>query len=336
MTRRALALAASAFVVAAVTRTGGHVAQAETQRDASHVVVRVGEVVVTVGELEDRLDRTPRFQLHAYGTTADAIIRGYVDRVVVPELLFSQEAVVRGLDKSVDIRGQQRGILKGALLRHVRAQVEAEQPITSAEVGAYYAAHWSAYNTPARYAIWRILVSTRDEAAQVIAEAKKDPTPRTWTELARARSLDKSTNLRGGNLGFVAETGESSDAKIKIEPLVLEAVKKVKDGEIVGQPIPEGQGFAVVWRRGSTPATQRVLGEEEPGIRKTLARERAVGVQQKLIADLKAGHLSHLNPAALDLIEVSTSGQIVAKGKAGRIEHRAGAGGPESTPRGLR
>ena len=48
-----------------------------------------------------------------------------------------------------------------------------------------------------RVAIWRILVGSREEGVKVIDEVKKDNSVKRWTDLARERSLDKATNMRG-------------------------------------------------------------------------------------------------------------------------------------------
>jgi peptidyl-prolyl cis-trans isomerase C len=324
-------------VLSAVVVVPGAVARAAVPEPGGDAIVaRVGAATLTVRELERRLAKVPRFQLATYGRTSAEIRRGFLDKVIVPELLLSQGAAARGLGGKMEVRTRERDVLKSATLRQLRDETERAAAPTDADVRAYYEANRARFDSPARFSIWRILVAGRDEAARILAETKKDPTPKTWNELARTRSLDKATHLRGGNLGFVAETGESSDEKIRVDRALIEAVKGVKDGEMVGQPVPEGSGFAVVWRRGSTPPVHRSLEDEQTSIKRQLARDRAREAQDKLIAALRTKHLKASAPSLLDLIEVNSSGEITAKAKPGRIERRPGALAPEPTPRGLR
>lgn len=170
----------------------------------------------------------------------------------------------------------------------------------------------------------------------MLAEAHKDPSPKNWQELARKHSLDKATAMKGGALGWVTEAGDSADSKLKVDKLVVDAAKAVKDGELAPAPVQEGSGWAVVWRRSSMPEQHRTLEQEGLNIRQNLQRERAMDSQTKTIAALREKYVSGVNPQALELIEVTSSGEIAPRGKPGRVYRKPSAGPPEHAPRGLR
>src|SRR5690349_24765067 len=102
--------------------------------------------------------------------------------------------------------------------------------------------------------LWRILVGSKEDAQKLLENAKQDLSPKHWNELARDKSLDKSTSLRGGNLGFAEPDGKTSDPNVTVDQALLRAAEKVKDGELVPEPIAEGSSWAIVWRRQSQKA----------------------------------------------------------------------------------
>ncbi|MFW5741115.1 MAG: peptidylprolyl isomerase, partial [Myxococcota bacterium] len=219
---------------------------------SDRVVARVGDAAITVGELERRLASVPPFQLRVYGSNADEIKRNFLERVLIPELLFARGAMQRGKDKDKDfeVRARRRDLLKSALLLDVRDKTLEDAKVSREEIEAYYKQNTQRYQTPARVAVWRILVQTREKAEEIIDQAKNTPTPKAWSELARKHSLDKTTSMRGGNLGFLTKEGISADGKTRVPEALAKAAFGVRDGEIVSEPVPEGSGFAVVWRRG--------------------------------------------------------------------------------------
>ncbi|HQP34652.1 MAG TPA: peptidyl-prolyl cis-trans isomerase [Polyangiaceae bacterium] len=334
MKHRAWVLGASAWVIAMLAIGGG--ASAQPQSDPNAVVAKVGSATITVGELERRMARMPRFQLASLGDTPEAVRRAFLERVLIPEHLMAQGARAAGLDKEHDARVRERDVLKSAALKAMRAEDAAKVQVTDAEVAKYYTDNRVQFDTPARFAVWRILLPTRADAEAVLAEARKDPTPKAWNELARKRSMDKATALKGGNLGFITSSEESADGKLRVDKALVDAVKAVKDGELVSTPIAEGPGWAVVWRRSSLPEMHRTLEQESAGIRQTLQRERALALQDKAIAALKDKYVSAVTPSALELLEVTSSGQLGPRGKPGRVYRKPVAGPPESTPRGVR
>jgi peptidyl-prolyl cis-trans isomerase C len=259
-----------------------------------------------------------------------------LEKVLIPELLFAQGALDRGLLKDETVRMRRRDLLKSALLGHLRQKFAKPEEIPAVAVANYYRANIDRYRTPARYAIWRILVATRKQAEDILAQAKKEPTPKKWGELARQYSLDKSTHMRGGNLGFVTEDGVSTNKKVRVDKALVDAAKGVRDGEFVPTPVSEGSGFAVVWRRGSMPAVNRTLEDEQATIRKILAREQGRAKQKELLDNLRDKYVGNVSDKALNLITVTSTGSLTAQAKPGRLKRRAGRGAPTHTPRGLR
>jgi peptidyl-prolyl cis-trans isomerase C len=84
----------------------------------------------------------------------------------------------------------------------------------------------------------------------------------------------------------------------------VKAAQSVKDGELVAQPVAEGSGFAVVWRRGTVPANKRSVEESSAQIRAALFRERTESGEKKLIDDLRAKNVKEINAGLLGLIEL--------------------------------
>jgi peptidyl-prolyl cis-trans isomerase C len=110
--------------------------------------------------------------------------------------------------------------------------------------------------------------------------------------------------MRGGNLGFVGPDGASNEAGVKVDVAIVKAAQSVKDGELVAQPIAEGSGFAVVWRRGTVPANKRSVEESSAQIRAALFRERTESGEKKLIDELRAKNVKEVNAGLLGVIEL--------------------------------
>jgi peptidyl-prolyl cis-trans isomerase C len=281
-------------------------AQTDDERRAK-IAVRVGESTVSVGSLEDRLAAIPPFQLQTFGGSRDAIVRKFVDDVVVREMLLVEGADKRGLAKEEPWQHQLKRARSSATLRALRGKTPSAAAIPAEDVKRFYEENRSRFDSPERVNLWRILVKTREDAAAVLAEAKREPTIAKYNDLARRHSIDKATNLRGGNLGFLAPDGRSNEAGVKVDPALVEAAGAVRDGELVPQPVPEAGGFAVVWRRATVPANRRTLEESTAQIRATLYRERTEGAEKGLMDALRAEHVKEVNEDLLKIIELGAT-----------------------------
>lgn len=299
-----------AWIVAlGVAATALAPAHAETDAAAdearrARVAVKVGDTTITVGELEDRLAAVPPLQLRTFGDGHGSVARKFVDEVLVRDLLLAAGAEQRGLAKELPWEHQLARARSNATLRALRKDLPSPAAIPDEDVKRFYEENRSRFDSPERINVWRILVKTRDEAERVLADARADLTITKYNELAREHSLDKATNLRGGNLGFLAADGTSNEAGLRVDPALVQAAAAVKDGELVREPVPEAGAFAIVWRRATVPANKRTLEEATAQIRTTLYRERTETAERKLMADLRAKHVKDVNYDLLKIIEL--------------------------------
>jgi peptidyl-prolyl cis-trans isomerase C len=270
----------------------------------SEAVVKVGSRTITVGELDDRLATIPPFQLAAFGGGEDGIKRAFVDQVVVRDALLVEGAKAKKLDQDPLVFYRLQRARSDATFAAVRAEVGPASAIPMADVQAYFDKNRARYDAPVRYMLWRILVSSQADAQAVLDDVKKQPSIAHWTEVAREKSIDKGTYMNHGSLGFVSEDGASNEQGLRVDPGVVKAAETVKDGELVPQPVAEGQNFAVVWRRGTIGASHRTVEDAAAQIRQAIWQERVEAAQKKLIDDLRAKNLKEENAGLLDDVSV--------------------------------
>lgn len=310
-------LGVCAMVVTFVPVVGAQ--QAEDARRAT-VVAHVGSATITAGELEDRMHQVPPYQLASFGDTPQKRARKFLDDVMVPDLLSALGAQSKHLDDDVGTAYALSHAKSDATIRALHKNLPPATQISADEVKKYYDENKARYDAPERYNLWRILVSTRTEADEVLAAAKKDLTLTNWNALARDHSIDKANAMRGGNLGFLALDGTSSEVGTTIEPNVVLEATKVKDGELVASVVPEGANFAIVWRRGTVGASHRALPEVEAQIRDTLWKQHGDAEVKRVTDELRASQVKDFNPNLLDTIDVTMGeGQIVPRKRPGQV-----------------
>jgi peptidyl-prolyl cis-trans isomerase C len=296
------------------------------------VVARVGNRVITADEVARRLAALPPFQLKAFGKTSGEIRRNFLQQVMIREALLAQGAVADKIDQREDIRDRIRGVLKNQMLAATRAEALIQQPVGDKDIRAYYEANHSKFHTPPRVAIWRIQVATEREARQVLEEIKRDPSAKRWNELAREKSLDKSTHMRGGNLGFVFPDGATSEQGVKVDPAVVAAVARVKDLEFVPEPVKDGDRFSVLWRRQSARAVDRPIELESHSIRQVLLHQRTDGRVKQLLQRLHGSALRDFHPEVVETLDVTPVGDLQIQRRPG-ILGSGRRGGTSPVPR---
>lgn len=303
----AVASSAAGAAAAPSSAPSEHAAQPAGDADVARrgrVVLTVGTRKVTVGELEDHLAGIPSYQLATFGASREAVARAYIDQVLARDLVLAAGAEQRGLDKELPTSQLLTRALSSATLRKTRSAYPSAAAIPMDDVRRYYDENRTRFDSPERINLWRILCKTKEEATTVLDAARREPSIAKYNDLARDHSIDKATNMRGGNLGFVGPDGASNEAGVKVDPALVKAAQTVKDGELVPQPVPEGSWFAVVWRRGTVPANKRSVEDSAAQIRAALFRERTETNEKKLIDELRAKNVKEVNAGLLGIIEL--------------------------------
>jgi peptidyl-prolyl cis-trans isomerase C len=302
----------------ALLAAGVLLAHGETRADEAAQAARRAQAVatlgptrtITVGQLEDRLAALAPFQRASFGADASAVRRAFLTQVLVPEVLESLGGEGDKLDQQQPTTFQLERARSQSVVRAIRARLGPASSIPMDDVQKYYDENRVRYDTPERYQIWRILCKTKEEAQAVLDSARKEPTSKEFGELARAHSIDKASNLRQGNLGFLSAEGTSSEPGLRVDVSIVRAAQAVHDGQFVAAPVPEGEGFSVVWRKGTLAATKRTVDQVAAQIRDTLWKTRVKDETDKLIAGLRAARLHDLDESLLATLGATPSGEV--------------------------
>ena len=267
--------------------------------DADPVIVRVGSAVLRASDVQRRILAVPAFQLASFGKTPEEIRKRFVSSVLAPEMLYAAEAEQRRLAMEPQVLARIRDARSRALVDAIRGQAVAAG-IPEGEIQAYFAAHRDEFEKPERIRIARILTDDESLARRILVEARGAGGPERWSKLAREHSVDDATKMRGGSLGFVFPDGRTEVPQLRVDAALFAAAAAVKDGELVPNPVKEGNRFAVVWRRGTLPAVHRTLDEERDRIREILLRTRIDQAVTSLLDALRKQYVTKVDSAALE------------------------------------
>lgn len=299
------------------------------------VVLTVGKSTLKLSEVERRLRDVPAYQLAALGRSPDEIRKQFVDQVLVPELLYSEEAAARGFEQEPLVRDRLRDALRASLEGDLRAEV-AKAGISEADARAFYEQNKDKFSAPRRLKLARILLATEAEAKALIAELAS-VTPEKWIAAARDKSLDTTTKLREGSLGFVRPDGQTDTPQLRADPALYAAAGEVKDGELVKTPVKEGERWAVIWRRGSLEGVERSFVQEEYQIRQVLLRKRLQESVDRIVQRLTGERVKDVDDALTELVTVDPHGEVIERQRPGVVpRRRAGDPTPQPGERGLR
>ncbi len=295
------------------------------------VVARVGERAISARALEARIGSLMPWQLKPLGTSPEGVKRRVLEEGLVRDAVLSMGAEAEGLGQRAEVSDRIRGVLRNALLTRLRAQL-GERGVSEQEARAYYELHREKYAAPQKLSLQRILVATKPEAQALIDELSKNLDPKRFSDLARDKSLDKITHMRGGNLGLVSADGSTSEPGVRIDPLVVTAAFEVKDGELVPRPVAEEGQWAVVWRRQSTKPVERPFELEVGNIKQTISMERLEKEIASLLDELRRDRLRDLRLELADSIEITPASDLQPARRPGGLPPPRRAQQPAAAP----
>ena len=301
--------------------------------DGGTAVARVQDTAFSVSEVEARLARIAPYQLKQLGNTPDEIKARFVDELVKAEL-FARGAQAEGLDARPDVHDRIRAVYVSALLSDLRSEALAAGQVSDEEIRAYYEANKSRYASQKRIQIWQIVVDSPAKAEQVFKviegpEYAKDPVG-TWDKLAREHSIDKTTAMSKGNIGFVQPDGSTPHKDVHVPKELYALADTLKDGEVATKPLRIGDYYVIIQRRGAVNTPERSLESEAKVIAGLLSKQKVHERRTALLDELRERWVTEKNPNTVDAIEVTPGGSVAPQERPGtlRRESHPAAGSP--------
>uniref|UniRef100_Q029S0 PpiC-type peptidyl-prolyl cis-trans isomerase n=1 Tax=Solibacter usitatus (strain Ellin6076) TaxID=234267 RepID=Q029S0_SOLUE len=248
----------------------------------NRVILQVGEIALTAGQLEQILEAYSEAQrVYVNGPGRPQFIQQLI-RV----LMLSQEGKRRKLDETDRYRNQLTYSAAGILSNHTEEDIRKKIKIDDAMLEDYLKAHPLDYmQVRARHILIRTpgsslplepgqkeltdaeaLTKAQELRAKIVAGAD-------FADVAKIESNDISTNTKGGDLGFFKRG--------QMAPSIEEAAFALKPGEI-SQPVKTSMGYTVIKVEEIKPV--KSFEELRPDLERNLRNE----LTRKYVDDLKA------------------------------------------------
>jgi len=258
---------------------------AEDLERRAGVVARVGEVTITVGQVEDAINEQSPFVRVRY--RAPEQLREFVQSMIRFELL-ARAAERAEIDEIEDV---QHAVKQNAVQQLIRRDFDERITVDSvpqADVQAYYDSHPAEFNTAELRRAAHIRVGSREEAERLLAEAQAADA-RAFRVLAREHSGDPATSLRGGDLRYFDEDGRPRNAR---DPQVDEGLARAafaleEVGDVAAEPVQMGEFWSIVKLTGRRPPDHRSLEQSSPTIRLRIWRQNRQGALEDFVAELR-------------------------------------------------
>lgn len=264
------------------------------------VFATVGNETITVGDLEDIINtRSP----YARMRLADPkVLRDFADEQVRNEL-FYQGAKKLGYGDDPQVRSFiDQTILQLFIRKDFEEAVTPEQ-VPEERVVEYYEGHPEEFRRPEMRRARHILVGSKEEAQAILQSLESDAT--TFRALAKEKSLDTETKLRGGDLLYFTEDGKlvGKDEAEPVNATLVEAAFSLKEAGERSKPLDLGDGkWSVLELTAVRPAKVQTLEQASELIRRKLWREERKAALEKLINDLREELKPEVHPERLDAI----------------------------------
>lgn len=267
---------------------------------------------ITVAELREALASLPPEARAKYEGKEGR--KALLEEAIEFELLAA-EARRRGYDTDERVLQVVRKAATQTLVQERITDTIDGSTISDADVAAYYKEHEGEFNVPDRRRASRILLKTQEEAAALLKELKgKDL--RAFRDAAQHKSLDDQNKLRGGDLLYFDQYGNTESGKAGPAEALAQAAFAISNiGELAPKPIKTEDGYNVLILTGKRPGKHDPLEVVEPLIRARLVQEKRQEALDALVAKLKAELKPEVFPKRITLVEFNPDAPMVPKSK---------------------
>jgi peptidyl-prolyl cis-trans isomerase C len=275
--------------------------EADKQRRAQAIVTYAGGEV-TIGELEDAIASQSPFMRERYRETEN--LKELLEKTMRFELL-AKEAERTGIDKNDAVR---QAVKQNAVQSLMKAEFDDKMSaaaIPQEDIAKYYQDHIDEYVQPAMQRASHVMVATEPEAKALLQQAKTMDL-RAFRQLARDKSMDEASKLRGGDLRYFDQQGKArGETEPSVPPQIVKAAFALKTvGDTSPHAVKIENGYSIVKLTGQRPAISRKLPEVEETIRVRLWRERRQQAIEAFVGTLRTQHKPETHPELTEAIKL--------------------------------
>jgi peptidyl-prolyl cis-trans isomerase C len=281
--------------------------------ELGQVVAKVDDNVITVGDVQERINKQSPFIRSRYTTLEKK--KEFLDNLIRFEVMAA-EAQKRGYDKDPEvIRVMKQQMISKFLQKDFESKLKVED-VPDADVEKYYAAHPEEFNRKDEVRVSQILLKDKAKADKVAGEVRalpKGPTAdqKAFRDLVTKYSEDEDSKQRSGDLTFF-----DKDSVAYPKPLVDAAFKLTEVGDVAG-PIKTDKGYHIIKLTQKKPGFTRPLAEVKRQIQQRLFRDLRTKSMDTFIADLR-------QKAKIDIYEDKLNKVLIDTGMNGGGEGAAG------------
>ncbi len=291
-------------------------------KDKAKVIAKIGNLSITVQDLENRINKQIPFIRKRY--TDKKNMEQFIENVVDSEVL-AMEAKSKGFDKNPQVLKALRKVMIHRQRQKILEERVKLSSITTDEVKAYYDKHLVEFKRPERRRAAIIVVKTKPEAEKLLKDVQEAKgNLRKFQKLVKKNSIDGDTKKRGGLLPFFDKTSKT------VEKPIVDATYAMKKAGEISPIVPVKAGFAIIRLSGISPQVDKSMEQVTMLIKKRLLKDKQQKAFKAYIDELKAKAKITVDEAKLDLVKID-----VSRGRMGSGFHRPGQRMPRMPRRGI-
>lgn len=253
---------------------------------------------ITVGDVEAAVRASGSFGEQRY--LDPATLKSLLDRAVRFELLAA-EAARRGYDKNDSVT---QAVKQNAVQAMLKQEVDTKvtpKTVAPEAVQKYYDEHIDEFVRPEMRRASQIQLATEADARALLDQAKAADM-RSFRELARLRSQDAVSKLRGGDLRYFDAKGKPDEAAPNLDPALAKAAFALKTVGDTSGVVKTDAGYSILRLTGMRAAHSETVKEADERIRMRLWREQREAAIDAMLAELKTQSAPTTHPELLDSI----------------------------------
>jgi peptidyl-prolyl cis-trans isomerase C len=291
--------ACAAFSAVACNRNRDKGGQPSSSGPEAQPVARVDDTIITVGDLQDRINKQSGFPRGRY--TSIERRKELLDSLIRIEVI-AKEAERRGYDQDPEvIRVRKQQMISRFLQRDFESKLRVED-VPDADVAKYYSEHPEEFNRPEDVRVSEILVQDKPKAERVaaLARAADRNDAKAFRDLVTKYSEDEDSKPRGGDLTAFDRAATTVPRPIVDAAFALNAV-----GDI-SPPVKTDKGYTILRLTMKRPGLSRPLPEVKRQIQQRLFRDLRTKALDAFIADLRKKYTVTIDEANLAKVSIDT------------------------------